>query len=176
MIATDVSLGMLDVARKNFPDIHFQQADMLDLNLGKTFDVIVCLFSSIGYVKSYKNLNKTIKNFVQHLKKGGVIIIEPWLSESSYTTGTPGMTIYDGDDIKIARLSISKKKGIVSIMDMHYLIAERDKHTKHFVERHELAMFDSTKVISMMNHHGLKARFLKNGLTKERGLYIGIKK
>lgn len=123
---------------------------MIHLDLEKTFDVIICLFSSIGYVKNYRNLDKTIENFSNHLKKGGVIIIEPWFTKSSYMTGLPTMTTYDGDDIKIARLCVSKKRGILSVMDMHYLIAEKDKTMKHFVERHELAMFEIDKMLNIM--------------------------
>lgn len=176
ILATDANKNMLSFAHKNNPGITFKQVDMIHLNLGKTFDIIICLFSSIGYVKTYKNLNKTIKNFSQHLNKGGVIIIEPWLTQSSYITGFPTMTTYDGENIKIARLCVCKKRGVLSVMDMHYLIAEKDKNMKQFVERHELAMFDVDKFLKIMKKHGLKANFLKNGLMRDRGLYIGVKK
>ncbi|OGT37556.1 MAG: hypothetical protein A3F11_02760 [Gammaproteobacteria bacterium RIFCSPHIGHO2_12_FULL_37_14] len=176
ILATDFNKDMLAVAQKNISDVTFKQADMIHLDLDKKFDVIICLFSSIGYVKNYKNLNKTIENFSKHLNKGGVVIIEPWFTVSSYKTGLPTMTTYDGDDIKIARLSICKKRGILSVMDMHYLIAERDKKMTHFIERHELAMFDINKMLGVMKKNGLKAKFLKNGLMKERGIYIGVKK
>lgn len=176
ILATDANKGMLAIAQKNTPDVTFKLVDMIHLNLHKTFDVIICLFSSIGYVKNYKNLSKTIEGFARHLKKGGVVIIEPWYTESSYLTGLPTMTTYDGEDIKIARLCISKKRGILSVMDMHYLIAEKDKNMRHFIERHELAMFDIDKVLAIMQKNGLKANFLKNGLMKDRGLYVGVKK
>ncbi len=148
---------------------------MIQLDLGKTFDIILCLFSAIGYVKNYNNLTKTIRNFSQHLKKGGVVIIEPWFSEKTYIEGLPSMTTYDGEGIKIARLCISQKRGILSVMDMHYLIAERNQPVKHFVERHELAMFDTDKTLDIMRENGLKPHFLKNGLMKDRGLYVGVK-
>ena len=175
ILATDANKAMLAVARKNIPDITFKQANMIHFDLGKKFDVIICLFSSIGYVKTYENLSKTIRNFAQHLKKGGVLIIEPWFTKTSYITGLPSMTIYDGDNIKISRLCICKKRGLVSVMDMHYLIAEKNKNVKHFIERHELAMFEINRVLDIMNKEGLKARFLNNGLMKGRGIYIGVK-
>jgi hypothetical protein len=86
------------------------------------------------------------------------------------------MTTYDGEGIKIARLCVSQKRGILSVMDMHYLIAEKNQKMKHFVERHELAMFDVDRVMNVMKEQGLQASFLKQGLMKDRGLYIGIKK
>jgi ubiquinone/menaquinone biosynthesis C-methylase UbiE len=176
ILATDLNKTMLSMARKNVSDVTFKQADMVKLHLGKKFDVILCLFSSIGYVKTYQNLDKTIQNFARHLKVGGVVIIEPWFTEAIYKTGLPSMTTYDDEGIKIARLCVSEKRGILSIMDMHYLIAETNKKMKHFVERHELAMFDVDKVLNIMKNHGLQSVFLKHGLLKDRGLYIGIKK
>lgn len=176
IVATDVNKDMLAIARKNLPDVTFKQANMTTLNLKKTFDVIICLFSSISYVKTYKKLDKTISHFANHLKKGGIVMIEPWFTESTYINGLPSMTIYDNEDIKISRLYVCKKRGILSIMDMHYLIAEKNQQTKHFVERHELALFDRDQFLTIMNKHGFKAYFLKNGLMKERGLYIGVKK
>lgn len=175
ILATDLNKAMLSIARKNISDVTFKQADIVKLDLGKKFDVILCLFSSIGYVKTYQNLTKTIQNFAQHLKVGGVVIIEPWFTEAIYKTGLPSMTTYDGEGIKIARLCVSEKRGILSVMDMHYLIAEKNQKTKHFVERHELAMFDVDRVLIVMKKQGLQGMFLKNGLMKDRGLYIGIK-
>lgn len=42
-------------ARKN-PQGSFVHADMRNFDLGKTYDVILCLFSSIGYVKTLDNV------------------------------------------------------------------------------------------------------------------------
>ncbi|MBV8803358.1 MAG: class I SAM-dependent methyltransferase, partial [Gammaproteobacteria bacterium] len=82
ILATDINRNMLSIARKNITGVQFKLADMTQFDLGKKFDVILCLFSSIAYIKTYKNLNKTIKNFSEHLKKGGVVIIEPWFTEA----------------------------------------------------------------------------------------------
>jgi ubiquinone/menaquinone biosynthesis C-methylase UbiE len=175
ILATDVNSGMLGVARKNVKGVTFKQADMVNLHLKKEFDVIVCLFSSIGYAKTYANLKKTIEGFAKHLKKGGVVIIEPWFTKDVYMLNTPHMTTYDDKDIKIARLNVSKAKGIVSIMDMNYLIAERGKNVKHFVDRHELGMFDIEKMKEMMEKSGLKTKFVTSGRENGRGLLVGVK-
>ena len=174
--ATDVNKGMLKVARKNVKGVVFKKADMTRFDLGKEFDVIICLFSSIGYVRTYSNLKKTIDNFAKHLKPGGVVIIEPWLPRSVYKVGYPHMDTYDGEDIKIARANVSDVRGSISVMDMHYLVAERNKKVKHFVDRHELGMFDEKKFLEFMRKSGFDARFLKKGLFKSRSLYVGIKK
>ena len=176
ILATDVNAEMLKVARKNIKGVAFRQADMVSLNLGRKFDVIICLFSAIGYVKTYSNLKKTLNNFACHLTRGGVVIIEPWFTRSAYQAGSPHLSTYGDDNIKIARECVSKVRGDVSIMDMHYLVAERDNDVRHFVDRHELAMFEPGKVLRNMKTAGLQAKFLKNGLMKGRGMFVGIKR
>ena len=86
-IGTDINLQMIEIAKKNVKGVKFQQADMTNLNLNRKFDVIISLFSSIGYVKTYENLEKTIKNISRHLKPGGFVIIEPWLTKAKFKIG-----------------------------------------------------------------------------------------
>ncbi len=57
---------------------------MLDFELGKQFDVVTCLFSSIGYVQTVPNLRRAIQNMSDHLKPGGVLMIEPWFSRTQF--------------------------------------------------------------------------------------------
>ncbi len=172
----DLNQGILNVAKAKIKNVVFKKADMINFDLKKQFDVITCLFSSIGYVKTYENLEKTVKNFAKHLKTGGVVIIEPWLTKEYYAIDKPHLTVYEDKNLKIARLNTSKIKDGLSVMDMHYLIAERGKDVKHFVDRHELGLFEVDKTLAIMKKAGFKAKFIKNGLMKNRGLYIGVKK
>lgn len=175
VLGMDASKEMLNIARKNTKGASFKQGDMVNFDLDKKFDVIICIFSSIGYVKTYKRLTKTIENFSRHLKTGAIVIIEPWLTKSAYISGLTAMQTYSDDDIKIALLSVSKTQGNISIIDMNYLIAEKNKSVNHFIEHHELAMFEIDKILKIMKKCGLKSKFIKNGLMEKRGLCIGIK-
>jgi ubiquinone/menaquinone biosynthesis C-methylase UbiE len=172
---TDINQGILNVAKNKIKKVNFKKANMVNMNLKKKFDVITCLFSSIGYVKTYSNLQKTLKNFERHLKKGGVVIIEPWFTKSTYKVGSNHLSTYEDENIKIARLVVSKIKDNISEMDMHFLIAERNKEVKHLTERHEMGLFEIDKTLQFMKKAGFKTIFLKNGLMKDRGLFIGIK-
>jgi len=177
ILGTDINDRMLAVARKNVKGVAFQKVDMLTLNLGRQFDVILCLFSSIGYMNTRAKLRKTLRNFSGHLKQGGVVIIEPWLTKAAYKAGRVGhLLTYDGKETKIARLNVSRIRGNVSILEMHHLVAEKDKSVKYFVERHEVGMFEPDEFLALMRATGLRARFLKSGLMKDRGLYVGVKR
>jgi SAM-dependent methyltransferase len=171
----DINNEMIEVAISKVDNAIFEQGDMIDFNLNREFDVILCLFSSIGYVKTYPNLEKTLVNFANHLKKGGVLIIEPWFTKSAYWVGVPGMTTYDGEEVKIARLNTTKIEGNLSIMEMHYLIAEKNGEIKHIVDVHELGLFETDKTLELLGKANFISEFLKDGLMKDRGLYIGVK-
>jgi ubiquinone/menaquinone biosynthesis C-methylase UbiE len=172
----DISRSMLRIARKNAKGVTFKEADMKTLRLGKQFDVIVCLLSSIGYVKTTARLEKTIRNFSKHLKKGGLALIEPSYAKSAYVSGKPRITTYDGKDAKIARINYTNFRQATAVLNMHILIAERGKDAKYFVDRHELGLFGIKSTLRIMKAAGLKSKYLKNGLMPGRELFVGIKK
>ena len=171
----DINNEMVEVAKSKVKGVIFKQGDMINFDLNTEFDIILCLFSSIGYVKTYSNLEKTLMNFSSHLKKGGLLIVEPWFTKSAFRVGMPGMTTYDGEDVKIARLNTTRVIGDLSIMEMHYLLAEKNEDVKHFVDIHELGLFEHDKTLEIMARANFKSEFLKDGLMKDRGLFIGVK-
>jgi SAM-dependent methyltransferase len=175
VVATDAQSDMLKVARSKVKGVTFKQADMIDFDLGRQFDVVLCLFSSIGYVRTYPNLKRTLRNFARHLKPGGVAIIEPWYTKSAFNAGRPGMSGYSGGDVKIGRMWVLKERGSISILDMHYLIAEQGGDVKHYVDRHELGLFDRATTLRYMRQAGLRPKFLKQDLSPQRGVYIGVR-
>ena len=172
----DISKNILKIAKKNVKEVTFKEADMKTLRLGKQFDVIICLLSSIGYVKTVASLEKTIQNFSKHLKKGGLALIEPSHTKSAYVNGEPRITVHNGKDAKIARVNVTKIRQATAVLNMHMLIAERGKDAKYFVDRHELGLFGINNTLRIMQAAGLKSKYLKNGLMTGRELYVGIKK
>lgn len=172
----DISKSMLKIARKNVKGVTFKEADMKTMRLRKKFDIIICILSSIGYVKTIASLERTIRNFSDHLKKGGLVIIEPSHSKSFYLRGEPKITTYDGKDTKIARINFSKTRKTTTVLNMHLLIADRGKDAKYYLDKHELGLFGVNVTLKLMKQAGLKSKYLKTGLTTERGLFVGIKK
>jgi len=172
----DINEGILNVAKKKVKGVRFLKGNMINFSLHKKFDVIACLFSSIGYVKTYENLHKTITNFYNHLNQGGVVIIEPWISPENFKAGESHLKTYQDENIKIARLDVSQRKGNLSILDFHFVVAERDKNVIHFTDRHELGLFDTPRTLNVMKKIGLESRFIKDKKERYyRGAFIGVK-
>ena len=63
----DISREMLDIARVRNPNVTFHQADMIDFDLGKKYDVITCLFSAIGYAKTHELDRKSTRLNSSHI-------------------------------------------------------------------------------------------------------------
>ena len=171
----DLNGQMLKIARKKFPKTRFFKADMKNFNLKKEFDAVVCLFSSIAYLKGYGDLEKAIKCFAKHLKKGGVLIIEPFVEKKAFKSGTMHAQFVNKPEVKIARINTNNRKGDKVILDFHYLIGT-PKGIKYSKEKHAIFLFDAGNFLKILRKHGFKAKFLKNGLLKNRGLYVGVKK
>lgn len=175
-VGVDISKAMLKIARKNAAGVIFKEADMKTLKLEKQFDVVTCLLSSIGYVKTLSNLERTIHSFSKHLKKGGLALVEPCYPDASYVRGEPRLVTFDGKETKIARVNVTKIRKTTAILSMHIIIADRGKEATYIVDKHELGLFGINKTLKIMSDAGLKSRYLKNGLMPGRELFVGIKK
>ena len=169
----DLDANMLKVGKKKFPKIRFHQGNMVNFDLKRKFDVVTCLFSSIGYVKSKSNLRKAIKNMNKHLLPGGVLIVEPWFTPEQWHPGRVYMLQVEKPNMKIVRMSHSGQKGKVSVLEFQYLIGT-PKCIEHQTEIHTLGLFTHEEYLEAFQAAGLKTIYRKKGLTG-RGLYIGRK-
>lgn len=172
----DLQPEMLDMARKKVPSAKFVRGNMATVRLGRSFDAITCFFSSIGYLKTYRQLFLTFQNFSHHLRPGGVVVMEPWLTQRAYSVGRPGLNVYNGERMKIVQVTVAKKTGMVARMDMHYLLAEWNRPVRYFSDCHEMAMFNTNRMLAMMERVGLQAKFIPSHQPFDRGLLVGVKR
>lgn len=170
----DLNPDMLEIARERCPEVPFHEANMVDFRLDHDFDVITCLFSSIAYVKTVENLEQTISNMAQHLRPGGVLIIEPWFTPKSYWTGTITANYVDKPELKIVWMYTSEVEGRVAILDINYLVGT-PQTVDHFAERHEIGLYTYEEYLRAFHKAELEVRYDPEGLFG-RGMYLGIVK
>jgi len=140
----DILPEFVAIARERHPDLSFHRADMIDFDLGETFDVVTNLFSSIGYVKTIENLQRAIRSMARHLVPGGLLIIEPWFTPEAWKPQYVHGIFIDEPELKIARINSSHTAGRISWFDLHYLIGTPEG-TSHYKEHHELGLFTPMK-------------------------------
>jgi ubiquinone/menaquinone biosynthesis C-methylase UbiE len=167
----DLTPEMLEVARARHPQTVFHYGDMRTFDLGRRFDVVTCLFSSIGYMKSPSDLRKAVINMARHLQPGGVLIIEPWLTEETWKPGGVHALYVDKPDFKIARLDVPTSKGRMSLFTWHMLIGNPEG-VEYLTQKHELFLFSNAEYIEAINAAGLDVSYDEKGLMN-RGLFIG---
>ncbi len=169
----DLDEEMLAIARRRNPGVSFHHANMVDFDLGHTFDVVMCLFSSIGYTKTLPRMRQALQTMRRHLNPGGVLLIEPWLAPEVFKVGHLGAVFVNQPDLKIARMNKGEVEGRVSIMNFHYLVAT-PAGIEHFTELHELGLFSHEEYLDAFRASALEVVHDPDPekLTG-RGLYIG---
>jgi SAM-dependent methyltransferase len=166
----DLDAEMLAVARERLPQASFHQGDMADFDLGRSFDAVVCMFSSIGYVRTQERLRSALAAMARHLQPGGVLVVEPWLSPDVWQDRHVGGVFVDEPKLKIARMNAARRDGDVSVVDFHYLVAT-PAGVEHFTELHELGLFTVEQHLAAFRAAGLEAEHDPEG-PMGRGLYV----
>ena len=153
------------------PEGSFEIADMAELDLGRTYDAVVCLFSSIGYVVTEERLHATLRGFAAHLNPGGIVIVEPWFRPGDMTDKYVMALTGETEDLVVVRLSHTRIEGARSIMQFEYMVGT-DQGLQRLSEEHELGLFTEDEMKEAFTAAGLQVRHDPKGIQK-RGLYVG---
>ena len=167
----DLDGELLEIARQRLPGVPLHQGDMIDFDLGRPFDVVTCLFSSIGYVRTLDNLHKAVGTMAAHLLPGGLLLVEPWFTPAAWQPNTVHALLIDDPELKIARINTSFDDGRLSYFDLHYLVGT-PAGTEHLIERHELGLFEQEEMVGAFEAAGLAVTYDPQG-PMGRGLYTG---
>ncbi|MBK8540523.1 MAG: class I SAM-dependent methyltransferase [Ardenticatenia bacterium] len=168
----DLEPGLLAEARRRLPGLPLHQGDMRAFDLGERFDVVTCLFSAIGYVRTRAGLARALRSMARHLAPGGVLLVEPWFTPEAWRGGksTVHLKTVDLPELKIARACTSLTRGRLSVMDMHHLVSTPEG-TRHFKERHSIGLFTVDEMRAGFRAAGLAADLEEPGLSG-RGLWV----
>jgi len=66
----------IDYARKIRPHLHLEVADMRTLRLGRTFDAITCMGSTLMYALTAQDVEKVLNTFRVHAHPGTLLILD----------------------------------------------------------------------------------------------------
>jgi SAM-dependent methyltransferase len=168
----DIEPAMIAVAATRLPGVPLAVGDMTQIDLGRRFDVVTCLFSSIGYVATVDRLDLAVRAMVRHLNPGGVLIIEPWILPEHWLD--PGLNTcehIDEQDATLVRVISSVRLDTITTLQIHYAHASRGQiHTDD--ETHTLGLFSREQYLSACGKYRVAADWHDPGL-RGRGLVIG---
>jgi ubiquinone/menaquinone biosynthesis C-methylase UbiE len=171
----DINPRMLAIAQAKHPDIPFHLGDMVDFAIPRQFDVVASLFSSICYLKTAERLSRAVTNMARHVRPGGVLIVEPFFSPTSWKprNKAPDANIVDNEDTRIVRMIDSVRENNVVKSTFHYLVGTASG-VEHFTEMHEFTLFTDDEVRDAFSSAGIDVNYDTTGLMG-RGLYIGTR-
>jgi len=171
---TDISPAMLELAAGKLPDVPLHLADMQKLDLGRRFDAVTCLFSSIGYITDPSDLQSTIERLAAHVGPGGVLILDGWVQPHKWSDTYQGpRDIASDDDKMVVRLSVTRRVGRITELDMHHLV-RTESGVDYFVENHRLMLTPTEEYVSAVVAAGLKARVVPDFMPS-RDRIVGIR-
>jgi len=166
----DLNENYLGAARVKNPAGRYTRGDMTDFDLATTYDAVTCLFSAIGYVRTIDRMNRAIASMARHVKPGGVLIVEPWITPDGWKSGNTFIHAGEIGADKVCRMSLSGREGNLSVVLMHYLRGTPDG-IEHYSERLELGLFTRDEMTRAFESAKMQVRYDTEGLMG-RGLYI----
>lgn len=170
----DLSAEQLDWARQKFPGLSFKRGNMIDFQLDERYDVVTCLFSSIAYANQIGDLRRTIANMAKHLRPGGVLVIGCFLGPENYQEDRISATFIDRPELKISRMTVSKREGNQAIWDMHHMVGQ-PTGLQYFVEHHRLGLYSLEQYIEAIADAGLEPSCDDDSKDSGRPLISGLK-
>jgi SAM-dependent methyltransferase len=166
----DLDPAFVRIARQKHPAGRFFQADMSGFRLPHRYDAVVCLFSSVGYLRTLDRVAGAFACFREHLAPGGVVVVEPWFAPGVLEHGRVARNTGEADGVRVTRGSRVEVEGRLSRLHFDYEITNRTG-TRHASEVHELGLFTTQELLEAFRRAGLEADYDPKGLT-DRGLYV----
>jgi SAM-dependent methyltransferase len=170
----DSDAQMLGQGRQQLPGVALVEADMRTFQLDRTFDAVICLFSSIGYMESTGELHDAVAAMVRHLAPGGVLVVDGWVRPDAWRDDSaPQLATGADDSLMVARIGLSRRTGDRTTLEMHHLIAA-DGTVDYVVDRHELTLFEPGDYTAAMRREGLQVE-VTDGPMPGRDRYVGTR-
>lgn len=154
----DKSAPQLAAAGKKLPSAEFLRGDMRDFQLDRSYDVVTCLFRSIGYMVRLDDMRQAIKNMAGHLRPGGLLLLEPFFFKEAYPAadGAVHSVFVDQPDLKISLIYPSKLKVDEVTWEMHFLVGRAGCEVEHFVEHHRFGLHSAADYHRAIKDAGLE--------------------
>jgi len=161
----DLEPNLVEIAQEKNPEGEFTVADMRSFTLPKRYDVVTCLFSSIGYAETVDGLDSAISSMARHLNPGGWLTIEPWVEPDEWKPELiDANESYDEENgVRILQARKASTDGSVSVLTIDYHI-QTPSEKLDFSETHRLGLFTREQIESSLRKASFQTRYLPKGV------------
>lgn len=169
----DIEPAFVEIAAAKCPEGRFSRGDMRALDLPRSYDAVVCLFSAIGYCLTSDALVRSVTSMSRHLSTGGVLLVDPWFEPGEMTDGHITTTTGSDDHAAVVRMSRTSIRKSVSTLHFEYLIGT-SKGIERRSETHRLGLFTEAQMRDAFESAGLQTERIERAL-RTRGVYVGVR-
>ncbi|GAA1272446.1 hypothetical protein GCM10009677_26920 [Sphaerisporangium rubeum] len=171
----ELSDTMREAARAKLPGVAVHPGDIRDFDLGRTFDAVTSLYSTVGYMASTSELDSAVASMARHVSPGGVLIVEPWYFPERFTDGHIGSDLVRDDVRTVTRVARSVRHGDAVRQEAHYIVADADG-IRHFEHVQVFTLFTPQQYVAAFERAGCSADYVqRDDILAGRGLFVGVK-
>ena len=170
-VGVDVSPEMLAKAKDRVPAVRLELADVRSMSLGSTFDAIVCLNGTIGYLSTGRDLATGVDRLASHLGANGVLLIEPWFAPHQWLAPMVTAGSAKVGEVAVARVSRGVLRGGLGVFEWLCSVATPEQ-TRSFTEVHELGLYEIEEYLGACRSAGLHAEHVPLGVGRGLGMIV----
>lgn len=166
----DINPMMVSQAHHRCPTIPLYEDDMRSFDIDRSYDVITCLFSAIGYVETAAAMRRSVERMAAHLRSPGILIVEPWFTPESFWDGHLAANFSGEAETKLAWMYRQYREGLIAVLDIHYLVGGEGQ-PEYIRERQDVGLFTPAEMADAFAAVGLEVGYRESDVWN-RGLYV----
>lgn len=156
----DYSKGMLDIARAKNPHINFMHGDMRDFELGRKFGVVSCLGSALQYNLTLKDLERSIKNLLEHANN--YVIFDVRYCIDKWIDGYVKDKTYENDSIIVRESWVSNRVDeVYSVWEPKFEVKNKlTGESFEYMDYHKIRLFSIQEIHDILTRLGYSYRLI----------------
>lgn len=170
----DLSPQLLEIAAAKQPGARLWAADLRDFEVDTPYELILCLFSSIGYLIGAAETQKAFRAFHRALAPGGLLVVEPWLDPDDAISPHHSFDVARNEELSLARAAHSHSVDDVTVVRFDWLAATADGF-EEMTEEHRLWLCPRDEMRALLEAAGFDVTWRADGLSSHgpsRGLFL----
>jgi len=156
----DKNRALVKIAKKKNPKIDYRVADMKKFNFKRKFDIIISVYGVLHYNYTYKDLERTLRNFSRHIEREGVLIFDFAIVKGGKGKFEQNKINYEKysdkrlDAVFIGNNFDSNPKDTIMETNIIFLIRKNRGPLNVVVDKHLQGYFELSKIKKMLSDLG----------------------
>ena len=156
----DFSSGMIDIARRENPALHFDVADMITYRPQQQFDLVTCTGDALNHIGKLCDVEKIFQNIHAYLAPDGFFVFDI-LNENEISTSEP----FEMDFTDTVRVWFQMTKPAQDQVNLKVRVFENG--VLNFEENIRETVHDVTEICDLLRKNGFEIVRCADGLLEE---------